>query len=413
MNAPLSTPPPVSLDAPFPWGRRPFDPPEEYRRLRAECPVRQVSTGYGQKVWLISRYDDVRAVLRHPGISADTRSSGFPQLSDAPVNRADRTFVRMDAPEHTVIRRLLSKKFLVREIAALEPLMRASVHAHIDAMLASETRQADLVRDLALPIPAEVIARLLGVPTADIPFFTHASEEIVEVVAVPGASAEALARAHAATVELRSYIADLARHQATLSQPEDSCLGLLVGAHLAGEITFGDVINTAFVLLIAGHDTVASMISMGTLTLLNHPEQHARLRDRPDRLPSAIEELLRYLTVVHLVILRVAREDVDLGGTTIRAGDGVIPLNFSADRDEQHYANPDVFDIERGTRDHLAFGQGPHHCIGHALARLELQVTFGALLERMPSFRLAGPMSDLRFRTDSSICGVVSLPVEW
>ncbi|MFG2212007.1 cytochrome P450 [Streptomyces sp. NPDC048638] len=402
---------PAQLAEPFPWPRYPFDPPDLYTWLRKERPVTRVHLRSGQPVWLVTRYDDVRAILADPRASADLARDGFPQFGFRPAGAHERPFLRMDPPEHTVFRRLLAKSFLAKRMQAMRPRIQQLADDAVDALLASPEPTADLVPALALPVPSTVLSWILGVPAQDRDFFNEETQHLLnrENTDEQGAQERALQ----AGKSLREYLAGLLAQRESRAEPGDDILGLLVTANRNGSITRQDAVNTAMVLIVAGHDTTANMVAAGTLLLLRHPEQLALLRAEPELLPQAVEEMLRFLTVVHLVVLRVATEDIEIGSVVIPAGEGIVPLNFSANRDDAHYPDADRFDVRRKCRDHVAFGYGVHQCLGQPLARVELEVVFGTLLRRLPTLRLAVPFEDIPFKLFSQINGVSALPVTW
>jgi cytochrome P450 len=395
---------------PFPWPRALFDPPELYGRLRAEQPVTRVTTVEGQPLWLVTRYDDVRAVLTDPRVSADVRHPGFPRIGFRPPGDAERPFLRMDPPEHTLFRRLLGKHFAVKRIEALRPRIQQLVDDTIDSMLTTDG-PVDLVEALALPVPSTVLSWILGVRAEDRQFFNTAAQHLLNGQDVD--DPEAPLRAREAGAALRRYLAELAAERHVADNPGEDILGALVTAEREGVITRQDTINTTLVLIVAGHDTTAGMTATGLLTLLRHPDQLAELRANSELLPGAIEELLRYLTIVQLVVLRVTTEDIEVGSVLIPAGEGIVPLTISADRDNAHFPHADRFDVHRPVRDHLAFGYGVHQCLGQPLARIELQVILGTLLRRLPSLQLAADPAELPYRVYSQVTGVMELPVRW
>ena len=396
---------------PFPWARPPIDPPEAYQLLREEGPVVRVLSRTDEPIWLVSRYDDVRQILADPRVSSDMLKPGFPLLGTAGLTKEQVPFQRMDPPVHTIFRRLLAKHFLVKKVNEVRPRIQELVDEQITAMLASPDRRADLVEALATPVSATVLGWYLGVPAEDRRFFVKAADEAL------GSSnptdPEAMARGQAAVGALFGYLAGKAAERAEQADPGSDILGALVQAAKQGEITMQDVVNTCFVLIVAGHDTTTSMTGLGTLTLLQHPEQMAELRSNPALIPNAIEEMLRYLTIVHLIVIRVATEDIEIGGVTIPAGEGIIPLNFSANRDDAHYPDAASFDVHRAARDHFAFGYGVHQCIGQALARAELEIIFETLLRRVPTLALDARPEDLDVKVWSPINGLHALPVSW
>jgi cytochrome P450 len=399
-----------TLTQPFPWPRPPIDPPAQYSWLRENRPVSRVITRAGSPAWLVTRYDDVRAVLSDPRVSADLTKPGFPDVI-APLPRELGSFLRMDPPDHTVYRRLLSKNFMIKRVEALRPAIQDLVDRTIDAMLASPDRRADFVRAVALPVPSTVLSWVLGVPEQDREFFNLTTERAFD--SGDGTDPDKLAGAVQALQALLGYIDGLVSEREAAQDPGEDILGQLVAACRVGTIPRNQVISAGVLLTTAGHDTTASMTALGTLTLLQHPDQLDELRRNPELIPDAIEELLRYLTIVHLVVVRVATEDIEIGGSIIPAGEGIIPLNLSANRDDAHFPDPDRFDIHRKARDHFAFGFGMHQCIGQPLARVELHVIFETLLRRVPTLRLAEPIEQVPFKTWSVINGVFQLPVGW
>ncbi|MEO3813314.1 cytochrome P450 [Sphaerisporangium sp. B11E5] len=401
---------PSMLTEPFPWPRGVIEPPPLYAWLREERPVTKVMTRNGQEAWLVTRYDDVRAVLGDRRVSSDVRKPGYPKFGIFPPKDEDRPFIWMDPPEHAVFRRLLVKNFLARRVEAYRDRIQALVDDRIDRMLAGE-RPVDLVKALALPVPSTVLAWVLGVREEDQEFFNTATEHLMN--RNDHTDPHALERAFKAGMELRGYLDQLIGEREKADDPGEDILGQLVAAAGEGLIGRNDVINSGMLMIIAGHETTASMIATGTMVLLGHPEQLAELREHPALLPGAVEELLRYLTVVHLVVLRVATEDIEIGGQSIKAGEGIIPLNFSANRDDAHYPHADRLDIHRPARDHMAFGHGIHQCVGQSLARAELLVVWETLLRRIPTLELAIPAEDVPAKLFSQISGVSALPVTW
>jgi cytochrome P450 len=407
----MNTPVPTTQSADqFPWPREAFDAPELYGWLRKDRPVAEVTLPTGSKAWLVSRYDDVRAILADPRVSADNRAENFPFFT-AQSRRPDseRMFLRMDPPEHSVLRRLLGKNFVYKRLTAMRPRIQDLVDETIDRML-TLPQPVDLVKEFALPIPSTVLSWILGVRASDADFFNHASEAIV--LGTSG-QPELVQNGVRATEDLLRYIDELVTEKESADSPGDDILGQLVTAHRDGVCGRHDIVNSGFLLAIAGHDTTASMAAAGTLTLLQHPEQLSQLRADPKLWPQAIEELLRYLTVVHLIIQRVASEDIEIGGVTIPAGAGIIPLNLSANRDDAHFPDAATLDIHRNARDHFAFGYGIHQCIGQPLARIELEAMYETLFRRVADLKLASAPEEIEFKRWSPISGVFSLPVRW
>jgi len=393
----------------FPMARPaddPLAPPALYERLRAEEPVAKATLSDGTEAWLVARYDEVRAVLRELPVSADITKPGFPKilpLMQALPPDVPPPFVLMDPPEHDAIRRLVNPDFVVKHVETLRPRIQRLVDERIDALLAGP-RPADLVRELALPIPATVICWLLGVPLPEQGSFTEWTSTSINAASTPEQRQSAYGAIGALLARL---LADKGR------EPADDILSRLAAHVRSGEMSEHNALTTAIAILIAGHETTSNMIALGTLTLLTDPGQAESLRQDPALAPSAVEELLRYLSIAEGVAARVAVEDFSLGGQRIRAGDGIVMLIPTANRDPVAFPQPNELDLRRTGRHHLAFGHGLHQCIGQHLARLELQITYPTLLRRIPTLKLAVPMSDLTFRRNDGVHGVRSLPITW
>ncbi|MFG2831018.1 cytochrome P450 [Streptomyces sp. NPDC048434] len=382
----------------------PFNPPEEYRTLREEEPVTPVTFPDGTHGWLVTRHADVRAVLADPRFGANRRPArtGAPAPVGTPVPPPPPgMFLMMDPPEHTRIRRLLTGQFTVRRMRQLAPAVERIVAERLDAM-ASATRPVDLVQAFALPIPSLVICELLGVPYADRADFQRNSGTLLRL----DASQDKVLEAHQA---MNSYIRQLV--VAKRAHPTDDILGGLVQD---GLLTDEEVAGVGALLLLAGHETTANMIALGTMCLLGNPDQPAALRADASLMDNAVEELLRYLTIIQFGLRRVAREDLELDGHRIEAGTTVLASLTSANRDATQFpGDPDQLDVRRPYSPHLAFGHGVHQCIGQQLARVEMKAALSALLDRFPTLRLAVPAEQVPMRDDMLIYGVHELPVTW
>ncbi|WP_043622904.1 cytochrome P450 [Nonomuraea candida] len=387
----------------------PFAPPEQHLRFLREQPVAKVTLPTGSEAWVTARYEDIRTVLSDPRFSANRRHPAAPRLTGGPegpdaASPLPRMMLEMDPPEHGPVRRAVLGEFTVRRIAALRPRIQQIVDEHIDAMLAGP-RPADLVRGLALPVPSLVICELLGVPYDDHDFFQVNSAKLLDRTATEQE------RQHA-VLELAVYLDKLIKIKER--EPTEDLLGRqIVKQRENGGADHSALISMAFLLLIAGHETTANMISLGTYMLLRHPESLAALRADPGKTENAVEELLRYFTIAELAMARVTLEDVELGGTVIPAGSGVLMLANAGNRDPEVYEDPERFDIDRGARNHLAFGYGPHQCLGQNLARVELEIVFETLIRRVPGLRLAVPADQLTFKEESTVYGMHELPVTW
>jgi cytochrome P450 len=386
----------------------PFDPPAGVLAFQAEAPIAKVRLWDGKTAWLITRQTEQRALLGDPRLSRDTARPEYPHASVAARERgtAGRTFIGMDDPEHARLRRMVTGRFAIKRVEALRPAIQRIVDDQIDRVLAGP-KPVDLVQAFALPVPSLVICELLGVPYADHDFFQANSKILVN----RGSSAES---AREANGKLLDYLDRLIAEK--LADPRDDLLSELATGHVqAGELTRGEAAGLGVLLLLAGHETTANMIALGTATLLEHPDQLAALRDAddPKLVAGAVEELLRYLTIVHGGLRRVALADIEIGDQTIRAGDGVILAIDAGNRDERAFADPERLDLHRDAGGHMAFGFGVHQCLGQPLARVELQVVCGTLYRRLPSLRLATDLEHVPFRHDAAIYGVYELPVTW
>jgi cytochrome P450 len=385
----------------------PFDPPPGRSRLLKEEPLSRVGLWNGGTAWLVTRHADQVALLRDPRISADSSKPGYPTVSPASeaTRRYNRTFLTMDEPEHSEQRLRFTGDFTVKRVAALRPRIEAIVAELLDAMEQAGP-PADLVKAFALPIPSLVICEVLGVPYEDHEFFQRASAVTIDTRSTPQ-------EVKAASQEMVGYLADLV--EAKEKNPGTDLLSRIATQYLRTGISDREeCARQARLLLVAGHETTANMIALGTCALLQHPEQLAAVRDGdPQRVAGAVEELLRYLSIVHVGRPRVAMVDIELDGQTIRAGEGLILAGDIGNRDPEVFEDPDRLDIDRQARGHLAFGSGPHQCLGQNLARLELQVAYPALLRRFPGLRLDRPLADIPFRDDMAVYGVHELPVAW
>ncbi|MGW0858213.1 cytochrome P450 [Streptomyces sp. NPDC002690] len=407
MTETVTTP---TLHPEYPMARAagcPFDPPPALREQQGGQPSR-VSLWDGSTPWLITRHDQVRALLGDPRISADPARPGYPHRDAGALarSRTRHTFITMDDPDHARLRRMTTAPFAIKRVEAMRPAIQKIVDDLIDRMLANPG-PADLVEAFALPLPSLVICELLGVPYDKHDFFQRHTKVLVRRNGTP----EEVVAASEALVD---YLQELLTEK--MAEPGDDILSDLAVRRVAtGELTSREAAEMGALLLAAGHETTANMIALGTVALLRHPDQLALLRDGddPKRVAATVEELLRYLTIVHFGRLRVALEDIGIGGVTIRAGDGVICAADAANRDPDVFPDPDRLDITRDARRHVAFGFGVHQCLGQPLARVELQVVYSTLYRRIPTLALATGLDQLRFKHDGVIYGVYDLPVTW
>ena len=398
---------PVELP-PLHMRRNAFDPIPELANIRDTEGVRTVTNAFGMTVYLVTRHDDVKSVLSDHTRFSNARPPGFvapgaPQLSDEEQARARAgNLLGLDPPEHQRLRRMLTPEFTIRRIKRLQPRIVEIVEAQLDAMAAAG-RPADLVEHFALPVPSLVICELLGVPYADRDDFQRRSARQLDL-SLPIPERLELGR------QGRDYMAGLVA--TARREPGDDILGMLVRQH-GSELTDDELIGIAGLLLLAGHETTSNMLALGTLALLRHPAQLAAVRDDPATTGPAVEELLRWLSIVHTAVPRITTEEVEVAGTPIPAGQLVFASLPAGNRDPAFISAPDTLDVHRGAPGHLAFGHGVHHCLGAPLARMELQIALPALLHRFPSLTLAEEFADVAFRSFHFIYGLKSLEVSW
>jgi cytochrome P450 len=379
----------------------PLAPPAEFESWREEPGLRRAMWN-GQPVWSISRYQDIRAALIDPRLSADTLPDLIQPADDesTPV-----IFARIDDPEHHRLRRMMTSQFTFRRTEAMRPQIQEMVDHYLGKMIDAGP-PADIVRDFALPVPSLVIALLLGVPPEDLELFQHNSTAGLDVNSTEEQRVQGFA-------EMYAYIQELVARKAR--QPGDDLISRLITDYVAtGQLDNDTVAVNGVVMMLAGHETTANMISLGTVALLDHAEVYALLgqTDGTTVIARAVEELMRYLTIVHAQVDRVALEDLTIGGQLIRAGEKVL-MNLPAGNWDTEFADdPQKLDIERNVRGHLAFGYGTHQCIGANLARVEMQVAFATLARRLPGLQLAVPPEELRFK-EADIYGMKELPVTW
>jgi cytochrome P450 len=395
----------------------PFDPPPGLTQRRGDVGVQPLSLLNGAQAWLVTGYEEARAVLSDVRFSSDTvrhrvatqlqphevgQMAAAPQTAPKVESRADGMFVFMDPPEHTRLRRLLTGQFTVRRMKALESRVTEIAVEHIEAMQAAGT-EADLVPAYALPLPSLVICELLGVDYADREEFQHNTSTGLNA----NSSQEERARA---TMALYTFIQRLVAEKR--ANPSDDLLSGLV--HDADPpLTDAQLTDMALVLLGAGHETTANMLALGTFALLESPDQLAAVRADPALIDNTVEELLRYLSIIQLGVTRVATEDITLGGVDIPAGATVVLGTPEVNRDPRYWNAPDRLDVHRPRTPHLAFGHGVHQCLGQQLARIEMRIGLSELITRLPGLRLAVPAAEVPLRNNMLIFGVHSLPVTW
>jgi cytochrome P450 PksS len=382
-----------------------------YAGLRAEAPVSPVALPDGQTAWLVTRYDDVAALLRDDRFAKDRANAlTAEQQRKQPwvpgfARPLTRNMLDLDPPDHTRLRSLVQKAFTPRVIEGL----RARIERLTQELLDEGFRdgRSDLIRDYALPIPTTVIAELLGVP----PEHRHRFHRWSTTIVSSNPSGWRMLKAIPGVAAFLRYIRKLVRKRRE-SPLEDLVSGLIQVEEAGQQLDEDELVAMVFLLLIAGHETTVNLIGNGARALLAHPEQMERMRSEPALLKSAVEELLRYDGPLETATERYARQDVAIAGTTIPRGALTYPVLASANRDERQFPDPDALDLAREPNRHLAFGLGIHYCLGAPLARLEGQIAFETLLRRVPNLRLAVPPDALRWRRGLVLRGLESLPVE-
>jgi cytochrome P450 len=381
-------------------------PAASLHEIREAASVQETFTAFGTPAYLVTRHADIRSALADHERFSNRRTnvfSGFAaDLKGLDAHDPPGALLATDPPEHHRLRRMLAPMFTMRQMNRLESRIVEIVDEHLDAMERAGA-PSDLVSNFALPIPSLVICELLGVPYADRRDFQRRSLRQLDMALAPR-EREAVAN------ESRSYMRSLAER--ARRAPGDDLIGTLVREH-GDEVSDAELAGIGALLLVAGHETTSNMLALGTVVLLAHPAQLAAVRDDPEAVGPAVEELLRYASVVQTAIPRITTTDVEIDGVRIPGGSLVLLSLPSANHDPRFIDAPDSFDIRRDLPGHLAFGHGVHHCLGAPLARLEMRVAFPALLRRFPGLTLAEELTEIPFKPTSLVYGAHSLPVTW
>jgi len=399
----------------YPMARKagcPFAPPPQVMALAETKPLSRVRIWDGSTPWLITGYQEVRELFCDSRVSVDDRVPGFPHWNAgmlSTVHKRPRSVFTADGEEHTRFRRMFSKPFTFKRVEGLRPTIQQITDDHIDAMLAGP-QPADVVAAIALPIPSLVISQLLGVPYEDAEMFQHHAN----VGLARYATGEDTVKG---AISLHKYLAQLveARMEKPPQESADAVSDLAERVK-AGELSVQEAAQLGTGLLIAGHETTSNMIGLGVLALLENPDQSAVLRgaEDPKVIAGAVEELLRYLSIIQNGQRRVAVDDIHIAGEVIRAGEGIIIDLAPANWDPDAFPEPDRLDLQRSGADrNVAFGYGRHQCVGQQLARAELQIVFRTLFCRVPTLALAVGIEDIPFKDDRLAYGVYELPVKW
>ena len=399
----------------------PFAPPAGYDRVRETPGLATGELPGGALTWLVTRLDEARAALAAPEFSTDRSDPAFPLPQQRPrpadprprppLTREERrarsrgaSLIGMDPPDHTTARRAVTGEFTARRVQGLRPRIQQIVDERIEALVAAGP-PADLVALLALPVPSQVICELLGVPYEQHEFFQSRSTALL----THGVPAE---QRFEALGDLFRFLDELVCAQE--DDPGDNLLGRqVVSRRAAGGYDHRDLVSLAFLLLVAGHETTASMISLGALAVMTGEGALKAAVTDPVRVPRAVEELLRYFSIADIGTGRFALSGAVIGGTAVQPGEGVIISLLAANHDPAEFPDPGQLDPARAGRRHVAFGYGPHQCLGQSLARAELDIVYRTLFTRLPGLRPAVPVADLPVKDDGFVFGLAELPVTW
>jgi len=394
----------------FPLSRTaPLAPPPALAALREQGPAQQVQMWTGDPAWLVTRFEEVRAALSDANLTSDTTAPGYPTFS--PARRAYFTTERdriilLEGAEHAQLRRLVARALTVKKVEDLRPVVRNLITSLLDDIIAKGPT-TDLIQSFCLKIPSTVICALLGIPYEDHRIFEELTRKRVNINADP-------AEVVAASAAMKAHFEMRVREREESPTGGDDFLSRLVEEHIpAGTITRERAIKLMYELVEGGHETTANVMGLGILLLLTNPEQLALLKANPDLVRPGVEEILRYTGVTHMAISRAARGDTKIGDQEIKAGESVLLSIYAASHDPRAFLDPEKFEIDKGTRDHLAFSFGIHQCVGQQLARMELNEVFSTLFHRLPTLALAVPLDSLKFKLGSVVYGVESLPVTW
>lgn len=382
----------------------PFDPPPEYTRLRKEQPIVRVKTPRGDFAWLVTRFEDVRKALSDKRLSSDPRTPGYPTYITGDVPPPPGFFLQVDAPDHTRLRKSITQDFLNSHVEKLKPRMQAIFDEQLDLMLTQEA-PVDFIKTVAIPVSAKIICELLGTPLEDHSYVQQLTDTVLDRTSTSE-------DAERAAIELMRYF-DRIVTEKEQQGGEDLLCRLIVKAHHEGQPSHEEMVGLAALLLLSAYDTMALAMGLGVVTLINNPTQLDLFLADKSKANSLVDELVRYLSINHAGLPRAATADMEIGGQHIKAGEGVVLMINSANRDPYVFDEPDVFDINRTEKQHLGFGHGIHKCLGMHFARAELSIAFRTLFTRVPSITIAVAQDELQYRDKMVLYGLKALPVTW
>ncbi|MFI5534067.1 cytochrome P450 [Kitasatospora sp. NPDC051853] len=405
--SPAVPPDPVTADAAFPIPVPPADPPCAYARLRAERPVVLGRLPNGETGWLVTRHQDARAAFADPRLTRPLLSAWPPRDGPGAPPPCPPTFLEMTGEHHERVRRTVQPLFTRARLARDAPRIRATAGALVDAMTAGGRREADLVAEFAEPFPLRVLCDTTGLP------YEERERYLPHTLTLLSAAGLGTDEILAALYALLDYAEDLVRRRERDPGEDHVSLLLAESRRPGGGVTRDDVLSFVVTMLMAGYKTNIQHTANALLLLLTHPEQLRRLREDLSGTGTAVEELLRYVPLMNAINVLVALEDHSLQGQPIRAGDAVLPVIASANRDAAVFDGPDRLDLTRTPNPHLAFGHGPHYCTGAQLTRLQLTIAVQVLTERLPGLELAAPAESLDWDETTPLRAPARLPVRW
>jgi cytochrome P450 len=381
-----------------------------FKRWRDSRPVVPVKT-FGQRAWIITRYDDVLNALTDERLVKDRRNARDPNQKQQEmwmpgfIRPLQRNMLDSDGPDHTRLRSLVHQAFMPRLISQMQTQIHCLAHKSLDRV--QTQGKMDLVRDFALPIPMVVISEMLGVARSDRENF-HRWSKVMVSVSKPIDGILAIPSLYQLVRFLRQFFREHRLH------PQDNLTSALLQAQAEGsKLSEDELVGMVALLLSAGHETTVNLIGNGVLALLTHPADIQRLRTEPELMKSAVEELMRYTSPVLFATTRYAREDITVAGTLIPKGDMVLAALGSANRDESKFEHPETLILERQNNKHLGFGSGMHYCLGAPLARLEASIAFQVLFERLPNIQLAIDAENLRWNSSLITRGAKTIPLKF